>query len=289
MWSAGVTTWIVLLLATAKFPGERDTPAGRAALKRWAGLRRRLEDDAAFGDLPPSAVAVWDRYLPYGTAMGVNHVCSAVLDLGMGDRELVWSSFGGSWHRVRVRYPRFWGRYGRTALALMFWGAVTAVVGFLLLRQVPDIADAFADAMTGFDPAREAEADSNYRTIRNVLLAIAFFLLVRGVYRVARTAVDLATTRTITGEVLWSEVWRTKSGKGEDAPPIPWLYYVAVDDGSGDRTKAWGLPTELCDRAVNGQTVEFTVRPWSRRVLTMTKVSDDVADPITSTGTTTAP
>jgi hypothetical protein len=283
MISAGFITWLVLAGVVAKFPGERDTPAGREAAKRWAGLRRRLGDDDAFGNLPPAAVAVWDRYLPYGTALGVNHVCSAVLDLGMGDRDLVWSSFGGSWHRVRVRYPRFWGRYGRTPLSLGISAAVTATLGFLLLRKVPDFARAWSDGIVGTDGS---VSGGNYTTVRNVFVAVALFLLIRGLYRVVRTAVDVAAPRHLTGEVLWCEVWRTKKGKGEDAPPIPWLYYVAVDDGSGDRTTAWGLPTELTNRAVTGTTVRYTVRPWSRRVLSMAAVSDTVADPIASSGTT---
>ena len=280
MLTAGFATWAVLSGVIAKYPGERDTPAGREAVKRWAGLRRRLGDDVAFGDLPPAAVAVWDRYLPYGTALGVNHVCSAVLDLGMGDRDLVWSSFGDSWHRVRVRYPRFWGRYGRTALGIGFWAVVAAVAGFLLLRNTPDIARAWAELLQSTDPTTTGDGD--YEIARNVLLAIGLYLLVRGLYRAVRTAVDVAAPRHLTGEVLWCEVWRQKKGKGQDAPPVPWLYYVAVDDGGGDRTTAWGLPVELTSHAVTGTTVRYTVRPWSRRVLSMTAVGDTVADPMAS-------
>jgi hypothetical protein len=36
-----------------------------------------------------------------------------VIDLGAGSRRRVWSSSGGTWHQVRVRYPRFWLRHGR--------------------------------------------------------------------------------------------------------------------------------------------------------------------------------
>jgi hypothetical protein len=281
MISVGFVVWLALSLVVARFPGERDTEAGREAARRWAGLRRRLADDDAFGALPPSAVAVWDRYLPYGTALGVNHVCSAVLDLGMGDRKLVWSSFGGTWHRVRVRYPRFWGRYGRTALSLGFWGAVSAALGYALLRNVSDLAAAWRDAVTStsIDPAAGEDA---YGTARDVLLTIAVVLLVRGTYRLVRTLVDAVAPRHLTGEVLWCEVWKTKPGNGEDAPPVPVVHYVAVDDGSGDRTTAWALPTELLRTAVTGTTVRYTVRPWSRRVLAMARVSDTVADPISS-------
>jgi hypothetical protein len=102
---------------------------------------------------------------------------------------------------------------------------------------------------------------------------------------VVRTAVDVAAPRRLTGEVLWCEVWRTKKGKGDDAPPVPWLYYVAIDDGGSDRTRAWGLPAALTSRAVTGTTVQYTVRPWSRRVLTLTAVGDTVADPIAASTT----
>jgi hypothetical protein len=279
--TAGFVVLVALSTVIAKFPGERDTQAGREAARRWAGLRRRLADDAAFGDLPPSAVAVWDRYLPYGTALGVNHVCSAVLDLGMGDRDLVWSSFGDSWHRVRVRYPRFWGRYGRTALALGFWGAVSAVAGLMLLRNVPDLARTWEDLLKSADPTTTGDGD--YRVARNVLLAVGGYLLVRGLYRVVRTALDVAAPRHLTGEVLWCEVWRSKKGNGQNSEPVPWLYYVAVDDGGGgDRTTAWALPAELTSKAVTGTTVQYTVRPWSRRVLSMTAIGDTVADPMAS-------
>jgi hypothetical protein len=107
-----------------KTRGERDTPAGREVAARWLGLKAYLRNDESFANLPPSAVAVWDRYLSYGDALGVTRICSAVIDLGMGNRKRVWSSFGGTaaargrsgaepevkrpegtWHRVRVRYP----------------------------------------------------------------------------------------------------------------------------------------------------------------------------------------
>ena len=83
-----------------------DKQAGREVAARWLGVKGWLRNTEAFADLPPSAVAVWDRYLSYGDALGVTRVCSAVIDLGMGDRKRVWSSFGGTWHRVRVQYPR---------------------------------------------------------------------------------------------------------------------------------------------------------------------------------------
>jgi hypothetical protein len=94
-------------------------------------------------------------------------------------------------------------------------------------------------------------------------------LLLHGFYKLARALVDPATERTITGEVLWVEVWRSES-QGEDRPSRPWLHYLAVDDGTDDRTTAWALPSERSGRCHDGDTVTIRVRPWSRRVVDLT-------------------
>jgi hypothetical protein len=73
-----------------------------------------------------------------------------------------------------------------------------------------------------------------------------------GAYKLIRNLIDLATTRVIAGQVLWVQTW----GEG--------LEYLAVDDGKGDRTKAWAKPAPLGGRP--GDAVTLKVRPWSRRV-----------------------
>jgi hypothetical protein len=96
-------------------------------------------------------------------------------------------------------------------------------------------------------------------------------LLILGAYVLVRAFLDLALTRTITGEVLWHETWESKSG-GEDQPAIPWLDYLALDDGTSDRTVAWGLPSEFGGRIHDGDAVTIVVRPWSRRIGEVTAV-----------------
>jgi Predicted membrane protein (DUF2207) len=251
----GFFSFMVLAGIAASQRGERDTPAGRAAAARWLGVRSWLRGHEEFGDLPPASVAVWDRYLPYGAALGVTHTASAVLDLGMGDRKLVWSSYGDQWRRVRVRYPRLWSRYGKTAPALVVPAVLTLIAGGLLVwyHRLPAELDLSGAVATG-------------------ALVLGVLLLVRGGYRAVRGLVDLATTRTITGQVLWLEVWRTKS-QGENRPSVPWLHYLAVDDGRADRTTAWGLPQgESGPQCRDGDTVTIRVRPWSRRVIALTMV-----------------
>ena len=84
-------------------------------------------------------------------------------------------------------------------------------------------------------------------------------------------------------------MWRTTNGSN-DRPARPWLYYLAVDDGTGDRTTAWGLPSDWAYRSQPGDTVTLHVRPWSRRVIALDVVGpgrarppyDSVAEPPTA-------
>jgi hypothetical protein len=260
-------TMLVLNGLAHRSHGERDTEAGRAVAARWLGVKAWLRGTEAFADLPPAAVAVWDRYLSYGCALGCTRVSSAVIDLGMGNRKRVWSSFGGTWHRVRVRYPKFWPRYGKTAPRLVIRGLFCAAIAFLMLYfwvsgvrrilQQPEIGGSRASQLTG--------------SVRGVGLLIGGILLAYGFYVLVRTTIDLAAPRTITGQVLWREVWRSNSG-GENSPPTPYLHYLAIDDGTDDRTTAWGIPSNEVGRCADGDTVTVKVRPWSRRVVELTVV-----------------
>lgn len=243
---------------------ERDTPAGREVAAGWFGVRDWLRGHEAFADLPPASVTVWDRYLAYGAALGVTRVASAVLDLGMGNRRLVWSSYGGHWHRVRVRYPSFWPRYGRTGRFLIVRAVLSIAVGTAIVyytgRQFGwlaglDLPSFGPDWLVAIAP-----------DVQSVARWLGIALLVYGGYKLLRAVVDLATQRTLTGEVLWLEVWKSRSG-GENRPAVPWLHHLAVDDGSGDRTTAWGLPSQLSGQCHEGDTVEIVVRRWSRRVV----------------------
>ncbi|BCB90768.1 hypothetical protein Psuf_080810 [Phytohabitans suffuscus] len=232
--AAGIVTLVFLSGIAAVSPGERDTPLGRRVAARWLGVRDWLRGHEQFAELPPASVAVWDRYLGYGAAVGATHLTSAVLDLGMGNRELVWSSYGGTWHRVRVRYPRFWGRYGRTTSKLVVRAVVPTVAGAVLLRFAPGGLDSLPD----LDGRGLRVPD----LVTNAVLAVGLLLVAAGLYRLVRTLADLATERTVTGEVLWLEVWLSNSGNDNDRPPTPWLHYLAVDDGTDDRTTAWACP-----------------------------------------------
>ena len=103
----GVLTFAGLTTVAGSRSGERDTPAGREAATRWSGLRELLEEDPLFAEQPPAAVAIWDHLLAHGTALGVAHGVVRSLPLGAESEREAWSSVGGRWRVVRVRYPRF--------------------------------------------------------------------------------------------------------------------------------------------------------------------------------------
>ncbi len=255
-------SWAVLSSIAGRNHGERDTVAGREVAARWLGVKTWLRNTEAFGDLPPAAVAVWDRYLAYGAAVGATRVSSAVIDLGMGNRRKVWSSFGGTWHPVRVRYPSFWPRYGKPAPPVILRGVLAGFVGVLLLRYG---AGFVGDRLTGTGLSRAADP------VRLAGLGLGLVLTGFGLYLVVRMAIDLAAPASITGQVLWTQVWRSTSG-GENSPAVPVTYYLAIDDGTAERTTAWALPRELAGRCADGDTVTITVRRWTRRIGAVTMV-----------------
>jgi hypothetical protein len=246
-----IIVWGAVATIAGRVKGERDTPEGQRVAARWLGLRAYLRGDESFADLPPSAVAVWDRYIAYGDALGTTRVCSAVIDLGMGNRKRVWSSFGGSWHRVKVRYPRYWRRYGQKAVRL-FVKAFLAI-GYSVLLYYG------SDRLPEFPEQAAAEL--------NLAFTIMFYVpLAYGTYTLLGAIVDVATPVQVTGEVLWVETWRSTSG-GEDKPPRPWLHHLAVDDGRTDRTVAWACPSEVASGVSAGDIVTIKVRRWTRRVV----------------------
>ncbi len=260
---AGFVTFAVLTAIAGLSPGERDTPLGRQVAARWLGVRDWLRGHEQFDELPPASVAIWDRYLGYGAAVGATRLTSAVLDLGMGDRSLVWSSYGGTWHRVRVRYPRFFPRYGQTLPKLLLRAVISIAVGAFLLKIFGRTFD--------LAPSTTDQAERIFTFVFDGIVVLALLLVVAGTYSAVRAIADLATERTITGEVLWLEVWRS-TAQQENKPARPWLHYLAVDDGSGERTTAWGLPSQWAGGCHDGDTVTIRVRPWTRRVVSLSVV-----------------
>ncbi len=262
--AAGFITFLVLAAIGGRDIGQRETPEGREVAARWLGVKEWLRGNDGFADLPPSAVVVWDRYLGYGAALGTTRVASAVIDLGLGNRRRAWSSYGGTWHRVRVSYPRFWPRYGHPAGKLVFRAVLAGVLGAILVRLWrPGLT-----RLSTVDFVHGRWYDTVAGLIGPAGFVIGFALLAYAAYVLIRVIIDVTAPKMLAGQVLWLRVWRTRGGE-ESGPTVPWLYYAAIDDGSGDQTRAWGLPADLELRCHTGDTVQASVLRWSRRVVAL--------------------
>lgn len=244
-----ITVGLALAVTGLRYPGERDTKAGRAAASHWLGVRASFRENPAMEYLPPAAAAHWGSRLAYGAALGVARRAGSVLDLGMSSRRLVWSQHGGTWHRVRVAYPRWGKRLGRSAGDLTKSALKKLGVGVLLVVFREQPREWFSGLLDG----------DVFDIVEPAALALGCVLLAIGAYTLVRLVIDLPAKRTITGEVLWLEPFPG----GEVAAE-----YLAIDDGTSDRTTAWLLPDELTCHV--GDTVRVTVSAWTRRVGTLT-------------------
>ncbi|MGI9021798.1 MAG: DUF2207 family protein [Acidimicrobiales bacterium] len=230
----GAITAGMLVSAVEVLNGERDTPAGREAARRWLGLRTLLAEDPLFGEYPPAGVALWDRLLAFGATMGVAHGAVRALPLGTERDDEAWSSVGGHWRVVRIRYPRFFPPgYGRHPAIVVLLGFVQLGLAVFSCRVGAAAADAVREA--ALDSAAGGSVPAGVRLGVSigfgVVVALSVVLAVRGTAMVAAGVADLVSARhRVEGRVL-----RVRR-RGDDERP---RWYVVVDDGTGARIRAW--------------------------------------------------
>ncbi|MDH6110290.1 hypothetical protein P3T36_004778 [Kitasatospora sp. MAP12-15] len=298
--AVGALTVLVLGWLGQRAIGERATPAGLARAGHWQGVRSWLRAHESFAELPPAAVTVWERYLAYGTALGVTTRAARLLDFGNGDRHRVWSGYGGSWREVRIRYPRLRPGYGAapSGLRRRALAAATVAVGGLLFSLLRQPSWAVADGPLSADSLRRpglllvigwmliaalalaVVGRFNRPTLTACVLAgmlasavlrngarhamegplvgewvvIGVFAALAG-YFLVLAALDGRSSATLTGEVL----------RIESRHNPKWPNFLALDDGSTDRTVAWALPGPAAGFAT-GSTVRVTVSQVTHRV-----------------------
>jgi hypothetical protein len=233
--------WSALMTIPYKLRAERDTPAGRAAASRWLGLRDYLAENEAFGEAPPAAVAIWDRYLSYGAAMGVAAGAVRALPLGAESDREAWSAYGGQWHVVKIRYPvRFPPGYGSHPLAAAGKGLLIAGFFGMVVRTIgPPLLEAIRDFAPTSGWARLAEAGFG------VMLGILGFVVLRGLALLVGGLVDLFARQEVEGLVV-----RLKGT------------YLAVDDGQRREVRAWRVQPLKLGGAVRGSVVRVHATRW---------------------------
>jgi hypothetical protein len=233
---------VVLLIVTWLHSPVRDTPRGRLVGQRWLGVAGWLAAHEDLADLPPAAVAVWDRYLAYGVALGVNPVASAAVDLRTGRVQRLRSRYTGAVRTVVVRYP--WDptaytqagvRLSWSLCVLAFWAAFWLVVAGRL----------------GAWPGAAHWA----------VYALGVLLPMRAGYKVIRAAVDKLAPGTVTGQVLAAHPYHL-----HDTTPPRW-YQLVVDDGRRDRTRPWLVRADRVQGIRPGDVVRLRAQRWTRYVL----------------------
>jgi hypothetical protein len=239
---AGLVSWTLLMAAFRRSRSERETTKGAEVARHWLEVRKYLAADEAFPDLPPASVAIWDRYLAYGAAMGVARAAVRALPMGAEDDRWAWSSYGGRWRKVEVDYPNvaiLWGRHPLVAFLFGLLGAVPAYGATPLLLDLRDTAG------TGWLDA-----------VLSLLLLAAIGLMLFSLYQAGRAVVDLGSRRELTGLVLRMRTISTSSNRNNSV-----RYTVAVDDGKAAKVKAWVVSNEVWQRVSQGDLVDVTVGP----------------------------
>jgi hypothetical protein len=235
--AAGVMVAAVALLGwiRTRHP-QRETPAGMEAASRWLGVKAELEENPVFDTHSPLTVELWNRLLAYGAALGVASGASGPLPMGTESDTRAWSAYSGRWRPVEVRYRRPWliGS-GRSPLSVLARGVGMALVGGFLLYV--------------FETAAEGVSSGADALIALLFLFIPSVLLLTGIAYVLLALSDLGSTRDVTGPILRLREYGDDDGR---------RYYVAVDDGSSSRIRAWEVSSALYTGLEQGELVTVT-------------------------------
>ena len=242
----------------------RYSAAGDAAAARWLGVKRCLQHDKEFGDIAPAGVAIWDRLLAYGAALGVARGAVAAIPLEVEDPDVAWSRVGGDWHQVHVEYPTRFG-YGERPLSVLVNGALRSLLfGVLAFVGLPVVVDIVWKAGSeALDNTSNATAFAFVAVFAAVAGAIGISFVVRladGVICAYRGAADLRTTVTVTGQVV----------KHHHTEALAWF---AVDPGDVDDVRALH-PGDDREMPPRGATVRVVITPHLRHVVSVDVVDD---------------
>jgi hypothetical protein len=221
--------WLVASFAFSRLKSVRDTAAGQAACARWLGVRDYFRQSHAFDNAPAASVALWDRNLSYGAALGVAHEAVRALPFEAESPNSAWSRYGGDWHEVRIRYPIRFGACQKPVKVLfeglaraVFWGGLAFVALPLVLRPILDVLDTLQSdgAITGRTQLQIGAA------IVVVLSGIGLYLTTRflgGAIRVWRAIGDLRHENAVEGEVVKVHLGRVAVFDGKDDDVVAWL------------------------------------------------------------------
>jgi predicted membrane protein DUF2207 len=229
----GIGYWlaaVALLGVVRDLNPQQDTPAGLAAASGWLGVRAKLAEDEVFRrQTTPIAVALWDRHLAYGAALGVAGGTVRYIPMGAESDRDAWSSYGGGWRRVRIRYSRAfspgWGQY---PVWVALRALVPAVIALLVLYVAASILADLDSDLTGFA-----------LLIVGAILLVPALVLAVAVIVIGVALADLWSSREVSGQILRLRTFGPKDDATKQS------HYIAVDDGRAAKIIAWRARPEL--------------------------------------------
>jgi hypothetical protein len=249
----GLVVGVIVVGRLGRSLAQLPTDEGRKAAPRAVELATSLRENAALGDLPPAGVKLWDRVFAYAAAFGAAPLAVELLPMGAEDDHQAWSDFGGRWRRVRVRYPRglppTWGKHPLFAIALaLFWGVVAGFIGFGLLQVVE------TDRPTEISASAWEWVDA----AATIALVPVVLTLAWCAWVLVRATPDLWQTRSVSGDIVRSRRHRQVFTSSDD--PSYW-HYLAVDDGTRDRIRAWRVSSSIWSAHSQAEAVQAEVTP----------------------------
>jgi hypothetical protein len=267
---ATAIAWFPLMALPRKLRAERDTPAGQEAAARWLGLRDHLDATGGFAEAPPAAVAIWDRFLSYGAALGVAGGAVRALPLGSESDTEAWTAHGGHWRVVHIDYPKRippgWGKPPILATAIglagLLGGLFVARIFFPLMADLlGDLLDSTGDE--GFDPVNLIGV-----AILAVPTIVTAVLVTRSAFMLTAAVPDLFVKREVEGVVL--RIRRHEK-----------VSYLAVDEGAGSKVRAWIVAPAVLNAAglSQGWPVSATVSPRLGHVSRLARMPDPNQSP----------
>jgi hypothetical protein len=245
-----ISVAIVLTFVGARIAAsdrQRGTGDGMQAGSRWLGVRAYIGETVTFPDLPPAHVLLWDRYLAYAAAFGVARACIRALPMGAELDRRAWSSYGGSWRQVNVRYGRLsrpgWGLSPAGAIVRgLFFGGIAGGIAYLLLKGDP------------LDSINDADAATRYLGWAALAAGVvALLVTLRFAYVVAAGVYDAFVTTTVEGEIVRE---RTRTGNNDKV-----VHWVAVDPGRVPMVHAWKVNAARAAEVAQHQIVRARVTP----------------------------
>jgi hypothetical protein len=260
---AAITGFGWILMSTR----QRYTDTGRESASHWLGVCEHLSQ-GGFADLPPDAVIVWDRYLAYAAALGTATAAVRAIPMGAEDERRAWSTYGGTWHQVKVRYPRSrpgWGRHPTLAIVHAVVGLAAGGGLLWLWRRAEAMAttDFFVDT-----------AVTVIRIVARVGAGIGAVLIVWCAIELVLAIPDLWLRREVIGEVVrcrerWAHPFWVRHGRAER---VRW--FVAIDPGGTDRVVAMSVPSKHWARFSQGDIVRVEVTSSLRHLRRMGRRRD---------------